>query len=250
MKALILAAGYGTRLEPLTMDMPKALLPVAGKPVIEYIINKILELEIVDEIVVVTNDRFFPEFQKWQHTFYCGKRMKILNDGTTSNENRLGAVGDIYFAIEKEKINDELLIIGGDNIFGFSLRKMHQHFEVKKTSVIAVCDLPKKKIAAKYGIVELDDQGKIVGFEEKPQIPKTSLVSTACYMLSREDVQELKLYIQKGGQRDNLGDFVRWLSGWKNIYAFTFTERWFDIGTQEEYKEAEVWIRKKLAKIS
>ncbi|MEM3126633.1 MAG: nucleotidyltransferase family protein [Candidatus Woesearchaeota archaeon] len=240
MKCIILCAGYSTRLYPLTLNKPKQLLEVGDKLMIDYIVEKVNELKTVDEIIVVSNNKFYEQFDDWRKNVSSNKKITIVNDGTNSNEERLGAVGDIHFAVDKLNINDDLLVIGGDNLFQFSLQEFHSFFLDKKSSIIAVYDLlDPKKLAKKFGVVELDNKSKIIGFEEKPAEPKTSLASTACYVFSRKHLDLLKECIEKSHTPDNLGDFIRWLSNKEVIYGFTFIEPWIDIGSPEEYKEVQ-----------
>lgn len=247
MKCLILCAGYATRLYPLTLDRPKPLLPIAGKPLIEHILSKIEELENIDEIFIITNDKFFDNFRNWKRNYSSTKPVKIINDKTKSEEDRLGAIGDIDFVIKQEKIDDNLLIIAGDNLFDFNLKYLLEFFKEKNSSVVALYDIKdKNKAAGKYGIIELDKNNKIIDLEEKPEFPKTSLVSTGCYIFSKTDIEELEKCIEHHEKPDNLGDFIKWLSKIKNIYGFIFEESWFDIGNHEQLKEADIiWSRKK-----
>src|SRR3989344_2204692 len=234
MKALILAAGYATRLYPLTINIPKPLLMVGPKPMIEHIIDRVMEIPSVDEIFIVTNDKFFTTFVEWSNGFAKRLPVKVLNDGTTTNDNRLGAVGDIEFVIKAEDIDDDFLVIAGDNLFDFSLAKIDGFFNEKKASLLAVYDLKDKSLLAKkFGVVELDKNHKVIGFEEKPAHPKTSLTATACYLLTRKDVKELSRCVQEI-HPDNLGDFIKWLSVKKAVYGFVPEGFWCDIGSHEQ----------------
>lgn len=236
-KALILAAGYATRLYPLTLDKPKPLLPVAGKPMLDYIIAKIEEVPDIDEVFVVTNNKFFKHFLEWKSSYTGNKKVTIVNDHTTTNEDRLGAIGDIHYVIENMNIDDELLVIAGDNLFEFSLKDFVDFTKQKGTS-FAVYDIgDKAKIANKFGCVELDENNKVIGFEEKPPEPKTTLASTACYFFTKDDIIELEKCIKENKQPDNSGDFIRYLTEKKDVFGFAFKERWFDIGGKEEYEE-------------
>lgn len=238
MKAIILAAGYATRLHPLTLDKPKPLIEVGGMPMVEHILFRIEEVNDVDGIFIVTNDKFYPKFVEWSKGFKCNKPLKILNDSTKSNEDRLGAVGDIHFVVQKEKIDEDLMVIAGDNLFEFSLAHLVGFFNKKNASIVALCDLlEKEKLAKKFGVVELDEHLRVVGFEEKPEHPKTSLTSTACYIFTKKDLELLEKCIKEDKKPDNLGDFIKWLSEREHIYGFVFTESWFDIGSHEQLEE-------------
>ena len=233
MKALILAAGYATRLHPLTLNKPKPLLEVGGKPIVEYILSKIEEVKNVDEVFVVTNNKFYNHFEKWKKNY--GGNIKIINDMTNNNEDRLGAVGDISFVVKKEKIEDDLMVIAGDNFFDYSLVNLYNHFTEKKGSVVAVRNFDdKKKAAGKYGIVDFDNTSRIINFEEKPEYPKTNFAATACYIFSKSDIQKLEKCIEEKDNLDNLGDFINWLSLKSDVYGFVFNEPWYDIGSKEE----------------
>lgn len=244
MKAIVLAAGYATRLYPLTLNKPKPLLKVAGKPLLEHILFRIEEVDNVDEIFIVTNDKFYPYFLRWLKSYKSNKKIKIINDGTKTNEERLGAVGDIHFVVADQKIDDDILVIGGDNLFEFSLDHLNSFFKEKKKSVVALYDVKDKELAKKYGVVELDETSKIIGFEEKPNKPKSTLASTACYIFSKSDLEELEKCILNGKKPDNLGDFIKFLSKRKHFYGFVFSERWFDIGSKEQLNKADKEFKK------
>ncbi|MBR9677278.1 nucleotidyltransferase family protein [Candidatus Woesearchaeota archaeon] len=246
MKAIILAAGYATRLYPLTIDTPKPLLEVAKKAIIEYIIE---HLELIDEltdIYVVTNNKFYETFKSWNDKVVYGKTIHVINDGTNTNEDRLGAVGDMHYVIEQEKIDDDTFIIGGDNLFEFNLKKMAEFSKQKNASVIAAYDmLDLEEVRNKFGVVVVDDDNKIIDFQEKPAEPKSTLAATACYLLSKEDLEELEKCIAENRKPDNLGDFIKYLSQKKPVYCMTFKEGWFDIGSHEHYKEAQTHFENK-----
>ncbi len=246
MKALVLAAGYGTRLYPLTTLTSKSLLTISGKPLVEHILMRIEELQGIEglqgikEIIIVTNNRFFPDFRNWLNSYGSGVKVRLINDMTNSNEDKLGAVGDIHFAVRSEGLDDDLLVIAGDNLFEFSLLGMYRFFREKRASVVALHDLKDPgRAAGKFGIAEIDSDFRIVGFEEKPANPKSSLASTACYLFTKKDLAELERCIAAHQKPDNLGDFVKWLSAKTSIYGFVFGEKWFDVGSHEHLKEAD-----------
>ena len=239
MKARILAAGYATRLYPLTQNRPKPLLEVGGKAIIDYIIEKIDAISEVDTIYVVTNNRFYSSFKEWSFHKEKSIPIKIINDGTSTNEDRLGAVGDIHFVLNQEEIEDDLVVIAGDNLFGFSLSGfVHFFHEQDAGSVVAFRDLKdREKVRGKYGVGILEGS-KVVGFEEKPLQPQSTLASTACYLFNKQDLPLVEQSI-KQGKADNPGDLVRFLTTYSTVHGFVFTEHWFDIGSFESLEEAQ-----------
>jgi len=242
MKAIIPAAGYATRMYPLTENTPKGLLPVAGKPMIEHVIGKILQIKEVDGIFVVTNKKFFKSFSDWQKKFKSKIPIKILNDNTTSNDDRLGSIGDIYFVIEKEKIEEDILIINSDNLFTFGLGEMFRFFREKKAPVIATYDVKTMGQARKLGIPEVNSEGKVVGFVEKPEHPKTTLASIGIYLYPKNIVLMFKKYLDDGNSPDKTGEFVEWLHKRKEVFTFPFAkpdDKWFDIGDINMYNEVK-----------
>lgn len=237
MDIIILAAGYATRLYPLTENTPKPLLPVGGKPIIEHILAKLEKLKL-HRIFIVTNAKFYTLFLAWKAScvFPLASKLVMVNDGTQSNEDRLGAIGDIHFVIQQHQLKNDILVIGGDNLFEFSLLAFYQFFKKKKASVVALYDIHDAiKAAKKFGVVELDTSQKIIGFEEKPEHPKTSLVSTACYLFTHKDVCLLEQCIRENKKPDNPGEFIKWLSHKTAMYGYVFSEQWFDIGHPHEY---------------
>ncbi len=238
MIALIPVAGYATRLYPLTQDKPKALLKIGKKPMIEQVFKKIGELGGIERVVIVSNHRFFSPFQEWAANFQSKTKIPILvlDDGTTSNENRLGAIGDAQFAIEKEKIDSSLLWISGDNLFTFSLRDMKKKFESIQGDVIACFDVKSAEETKKMSEVALDSKKNVVHFIEKPAVPTTTLVSIGVYFYTRETVRLFKTYLKEGNSPDKPGEFVQWLYKKKPVYGFVFDkpeDEWFDIGSFE-----------------
>ncbi|MBU0757862.1 MAG: nucleotidyltransferase family protein [Nanoarchaeota archaeon] len=245
-KAIILAAGYATRLYPLTENQPKSLLPIGGKPIIEHILFRIEEVDDIDEIFIVTNDKFNTHFTDWQKTYKSLKKIVIVNDWTTSNENRLGAVGDMHYVIEHQNIDHDLLVIAGDNLFEFSLIHLVRFFKEKKASVVALYDLGHiDKVANKLGVALVDDNLKVIDFEEKPAKPKSTLAATACYVFAKKDVEELEQMIKEHHMPDNSGDFIKHLAEKKHVYGFIFEEQWYDIGSHDQYHNAnKIYLEK------
>ncbi|MBI2147233.1 nucleotidyltransferase family protein, partial [Candidatus Woesearchaeota archaeon] len=187
---------------------------------------------------IVTNDKFYGAFEAWKKTFRCTKPVSIVNDKTLSNEKRLGAIGDIDFVVRQRSIADDLMVIAGDNLFDFSLAGFCSFFKNKKSTILAVHDLgDPAKLAKTFGTVQVDKNGRVISFEEKPEHPRSSLAATACYLFTKEDVAELRRCIEENRKPDNSGDFIGWLSKKKAVHAYRFKGRWFDIGSHEQYDE-------------
>ncbi len=241
MKAVILAAGYATRLYPLTLNRAKPLLEVANKKIIDYVIDSIKNTGL-EKIYVVTNNKFFNSFAEWRESISNSEiknKVIVENDGTLTNDDRLGAVGDIDFVVKKHKIDDDLIVLGGDNIFDIDLRDMIRYFNEKRASVILAYDLKdRNRLKNRYGCIVTDKEGRITDFEEKPAEPKSSITSTCIYIFSRKDVKEISAFLKSGEKKDNTGDFIRYLSHKKDVFAYIFDGVWFDIGSKDQYEKA------------
>ncbi|MEK6899244.1 MAG: nucleotidyltransferase family protein [Nanoarchaeota archaeon] len=231
MEVIIPCAGYATRLHPLTLKTPKALLPVRGKKIIDYIIDSLPANFF--RITIVSNASFYSQFSDWAKRY--GSRVAVLNDGTTSNETRLGGIGDIWFAIKNQKIDDDTLIILGDNLFDFALEPFIDFFKKKGKTATGVFEMPREELK-NFGVVGLEGE-KIVSFEEKPVNPKSSFGSTGIYALTREDLAKLSEYISRGKSLDGPGFFIEHLLSIQDVYGFVFKGRWFDIGTPSAYEQ-------------
>jgi len=218
--------------------MPKPLLEAAGKPIIEHIINRLEELDIVDKIYIITNDKFEQNFKQWLNNFDAKKPIEIINDGTKSNENRLGALGDVYYAINTKKINNDIIVVAGDNLFKFSLNEAVNLFKKKKSNVIALHDVKDTELAKKYGVVGVENN-IVVNFEEKPIKPKSTLVSTGIYLFPKKTLPLIKKYISQGNNPDKTGSFIEWLYKRDTVYAYVTEKSWYDIGSIEQLKEAD-----------
>ncbi|MEK6855034.1 MAG: nucleotidyltransferase family protein [Nanoarchaeota archaeon] len=240
MKAILLSAGYATRLYPLTLDKPKALLDVNGRPVIEHIVDKISKIENVDEIIIVTNNKFYDNFAEWKMACECKKPLFIINDNTNNNEERLGAIGDINFAIEERKIDDDAIIVNSDNLFSFNLNEIYEYF-ILNSDTIGMFDVGSLDIARKMGNPLLDKENRIVLFKEKDQDTKSSLCSVGIYLFSRSTMKLFYKYLSEGNSPDKSGEFVEWLYKRNPVYGYVFDnkrEYWFDIGSKEDYNNA------------
>ncbi|MBT4541190.1 nucleotidyltransferase family protein [Candidatus Woesearchaeota archaeon] len=245
MKCLILAAGYSTRLYPLTENTAKQFLKIGNKYMVEHILDSIKHIEDIDEVIIISNNKFYKDFENWLENFKVSnnrfnKPIKLINNGTNSNEERLGAVGDMHFAISSQNIDEEVLIIGGDNLFETDLKNMIEIFKKNQAPVVAARDLgDPNKLANKFGTIEVDENNKIIDFEEKPAQPKSSLAATCIYLYTKEDIEELEKCIKENKKPDNTGDFLNHLVNKKTVYCYHFNEPWYDIGSHEELKEVQ-----------
>src|SRR6188472_2267786 len=241
MKALILAAGYATRLRPLTDDIPKMLLPLAERPMLDYLLDRLYEVDELDEIHLVTNTRFAEAFRDW-----APEDVLVHDDGTTSNDGRLGAIGDIAFAIERGELEGEdLLIVAGDNLIGYSLAEFVAFWRAHEGSAIAVRDLGDPELLRQYGVVELDEEDRVVGLEEKPAEPKSELAATASYLYLADHLALLPRYVEEGNPLDAPGNFMVWLHTREPVYGYRAEGEWHDIGDLGQLLEADNLLRQR-----
>lgn len=245
MKALILAAGYGTRLYPYTRFLPKPLLKVNDRPVIEYLSDKLAGLEGLSSIIVVTNGRFFEKFKAWRETLPYKKQVRILNDMTLSPEEKLGAIGDMNFVFKKAGFDEDYLVLGGDNFFKAPLTDFIRYGQ-KNTSCITVgvFDIKDKKEARHYGVVTLNRRGRIVKFQEKPARPESSLVGMCLYYLPAQKLGLIKEYFETSHSKDAIGVYINWLTLRDSVCGFTFKDFWVDIGHIHTYKKLKESLEK------
>src|SRR5436190_12899178 len=214
MKVLILAAGYATRLYPLTLTQPKPLLPVAGKPMINYVIDNIATIPGIDRVYVVTNAKFAGQFQKWADAYRAAKSQfafTIVNDGSTDDSNKLGAIGDLHLVFTKENVDDDLIVVAGDNLFSNSLEDFGKFCRQKNAPVLATYDVGSLEQVKKYSSISIDQQGRIVVFEEKPKNPTSSVTGIALYYYPRATLGLIKQYMAEGNNPDQPGRLVQWL---------------------------------------
>ena len=238
MKCLFLAAGYATRLYPLTENFPKPLLKVREKPILDWLIDD-LESQpgLVDEYVVVTNDKFAAHFEDW--TKSRGERIVVVNDGAKTNETRLGAVKDAQLAIEKAQIDDDLLVLAGDNLLDFSLRRFVAYAQEKRSTCVMRYYEPELGKLRKRGVAEIDDAERIVSMIEKPAEPKSHWCVPPFYYYAREDVRLIKRGIESGCGVDAPGSLVAWLCEQTNVYAFEMPGKRYDIGDLASYETVQ-----------
>ena len=238
MKALILAAGYGTRLASVIKDTPKPLIPVGDRPLVDYVVDKLQAIKSLTEIVVVSNNKFTPHFKQWASS-RKGVPIRVVNDGTNTPEERLGSVGDIRFVWERESSLDDWLIIGGDNLFDGDLSPFVDYAIAKDPAVtIGIYDIHDIQAATKFGVLGIDKNNKVISFQEKPAKPASSLITMCLYYFSKQTLGFLTEYLKESKAVDAAGSYIKWLSEKKNVYGFQFTGKWYDIGSIESLEEA------------
>jgi glucose-1-phosphate thymidylyltransferase len=242
MNALILAAGYATRLYPLTLNKAKPLLVAGGKPIIEWAVDNLQGIPDLETIYVVTNDKFAAEFQTWSER-YRGRhpqfKFKVVNDGSQSDEDKLGAIGDINFVVTREKLGESsLLVVAGDNLFTESLRDFVACAKETEATV-AVYDVGDPEAIKKYGNVLINDDGIITHLEEKPHKPQGTLAAIALYYYSPAVLSLLATYLAVGNNPDQPGRFVQWLYTRKPVKTFQIKGKWLDIGSKETLENAD-----------
>ncbi|MDP4178682.1 MAG: sugar phosphate nucleotidyltransferase [Bacillota bacterium] len=239
MKAIILAAGYATRLYPLTINKPKSLLEIGGKTVLDYIVEDIENIECIDEIIIISNDKFYNNFETWSKETYCKKPIKVINDGTTSDENKLGAIGDINLVINNCNIDDDIFIVAGDNLYSFSLQTFFENYEQTKQNCILSKKIKNTNELKRMGVVQVDKENKVIGFEEKPENPKSDIAVFASYIYSKDTIPLINEYIDQGNNPDAPGYFIAWLFKRKDVYAHIIEGECYDIGTHETYNQVK-----------
>jgi glucose-1-phosphate thymidylyltransferase len=240
MRVLILAAGYATRMYPLTKDTPKSLLPVAGRPVIDYIIPKIEEVEGVTGITIISNARFYEQFVQWVESSQYHLPIDVINDGSTDNDSRLGAIGDLNLFLSERGTDEDLLVLAGDNIFEFSLADFVDFYEDKgSTAATTIREQNDPERLRRAGVVDVDEEWRVISFEEKPEQPRSNYASPAFYIYGGEALCKVTDYIQQGNNPDAPGSFVAWLHKRLPVYAFLFHEMRYDIGNLQSYHEVD-----------
>jgi len=241
MKVVVLAAGYATRLYPLTLDQPKPLLPVAGKAMIEHVLDNLAPIEGVDQIYVVTNAKFTGHFQKWSEHYRATKSKSaftVVNDGTTSDADKLGAIGDIHYVIKTQNVNDDLIVVAGDNLFSEKLGEFGKCCREKNAPVLALYDVGDLEQVKKYSSISVTADGRIASFEEKPKHPTSTLTGIALYYYPKSTIPLIKQYIAEGNNPDQPGRLVQWLYPRTPVYTWRVPGLWFDIGSKETLEEA------------
>jgi glucose-1-phosphate thymidylyltransferase len=238
MDALILCGGYATRLGDIAYFTPKQLLPLSGRPVIDYILESIASLD-VNKVIVSTNSRFADQFEYWLKLKRAAgyiKPIELVVERTRTSGEKLGAVKGIHYAVKKSNLSDDLLVVAGDNFYNFNLTSMINHFRRYRKTTIALYDTKSIDEARRFGVVTIDGH-RIISFEEKPKEPKSTLASTGIYIFPKEILERLDAYVQKSLNADDIGSFLQWLIKETEVHGIRFSGEWFDIGTIDTYRK-------------
>lgn len=247
MKVLILAAGYATRLYPLTLTQPKPLLPVAGRPMVDYVMDNLAPIAGIDRVYVVTNAKFAGHFQRWADDYakHSPLAFTIINDGSTDDSNKLGAIGDLRLVLQRENVDDDLIVVAGDNLFSEKLGAFGEFCRAKNAPVLGLYDVGRIEAAKKYGVVAVNREGVITDFKEKPEHPASTLIGIALYYYPRATLKLVDQYIAEGNNPDQPGRLIQWLYPRTPVHTWTVPGIWYDIGSKETLDEANRIFAKK-----
>lgn len=237
MKCLILSAGYATRLYPLTENFPKPLLTVGDKTILDWLIDDIDTADIIDEYVVISNHKYAHHFEKWATT--KTQKITVVDDGTSTNETRLGAVKDMTYAIDSLSIDDDMLVIAGDNVLDFSLTRFIAYAKEKKTSCVMRYYEPEFKKLLKTGVVTVDENDVVTAMTEKSPEPATHWCCPPFYYYTRSDSKLIEKAISDGCGTDAPGSFVAWLCKHSTVCAMEMPGKRYDIGNLESYEKVK-----------
>ena len=241
MKLVVLAAGYATRLYPLTLNQPKPLLAVAGKPMLEHVLDNISTIREIDHAYVVTNAKFVTHFEKWAEGYRrpnLNFGFTIVNDKSTDDSNKLGAIGDLHLVLTQHNINEDVIVVGGDNLFSHDLGGFGDYCRQQNAPVTGVYDVGDLEQIKKYNAIEIDENSRISYFEEKPKEPKSTLTGIALYFYPKSTLPLIHEYIAAGNNPDQPGRLVQWLYPRVPFYVWKVPGLWFDIGSIETLEEA------------
>jgi glucose-1-phosphate thymidylyltransferase len=241
MKLLVLAAGYATRLYPLTLNQPKPLLDVAGKPMLEHVLDNLAPVEEIDHVYVITNGKFAGHFERWAEAYGSrgrGPRITVVNDHSTDDSNKFGAIGDLDMALTREGIDDDIVVVAGDNLFSERLGEFGAFCRAKGAPVLAVYDVGDLEAIKKYNSIDVDEEGRITFFEEKPASPKSTLTGIALYFYPKFALPLIRQYVEEGNNPDQPGRLVQWMYQRTPFYTWRVPGIWYDVGSKETLEEA------------
>lgn len=239
MKAFLLAAGYATRMHPLTLDRAKPLLEVGGVPILTSLVDRIASLRDVSEIIVIGNHRFAADFEAWRRTVECPAPVRVLDDGSMDDDDKLGAIGDLAFALGEVPLGGESwLVAAGDNLLGFDLAEVQRFFLERQAPTLTLRTVEPGHGPSPYNEVTVDANGRVTRMREKPTDPQTDLAAIAVYFFTPEVASLLEVYLSEGGNPDAPGHFASWLVDRVPVHATHMNGEWFDIGSLESYAAA------------
>ena len=241
-QVIILAAGYATRLYPLTLSSPKPLLPIANKPLIGHVLHNLSGVDGISNVHIVSNEKFFPRFEEWLDDYQASQPslpITLFNDGSIDESDKLGAIGDLKLIIEQGEIDDNIVVVAGDNLFNHSLGGFLRHGREKDAPVLGIYDVGSLEEAKRFGNISINEHGQITAFEEKPKQPKSSLIGTALYYYPKNILPLIAQYITEGNNPDQPGRLVEWLYSKVPFYTWKIRGIWYDIGTKETLEEVD-----------
>lgn len=242
MKALVLAAGYATRLYPLTLDRPKHLLHVAGRPMLEHVLDRLAPIEEVDAVYLVTNSKFAGQFEEWAGAYEPPRpelRPLVIDDGTLSDSDKRGAIGDLDFVVGTQGVDGDLIVLAGDNLFSDDLDGFGRFVRERDAPVLAVYDVGDLEAIKQYSAIEVDAEGRIAFFEEKPADPRSTLTGIALYYYPRSVLPLVRKYVAEGNNPDHSGALIQWLYPQVDVYTWRVPGLWYDIGSPDMLAEAD-----------
>jgi len=250
--AIILAGGFAKRLRPISDVMPKPLLHIDGVPLIEYILRQVIEV-FPERIIVSTNKKFENNFRYWLRNAsmeYNGIKLLLSVEPSTSEEEKLGAIGGLWYTIKLYNLDidnnrEGLLVVAGDNLFDFDLKPFISYARRVDGITIGAYNIGNRELAKRYGVIEVDKSGRVINFEEKPEKPKSSLISIGIYYIPSNKINKIGEFVERYKNADAIGKFFEWLVNIDNVYAYVFKGNWFDIGTPDSYLEADRWARER-----
>jgi glucose-1-phosphate thymidylyltransferase len=242
LKLIILAAGYATRLYPLTLDQPKPLLGIAGKPMIEHVLASLGDVPEIDRVYVVTNAKFAGHFERWAEDYTARQgraAVTVINDGTTDDSNKLGAIGDLRLVLGRENVEDDVMVVAGDNLFDSPLEGFGQFCLRRGAPAVGVYDVGDLEEIKKYNNIGTDAEGRITSFEEKPSQPVGTITAIALYFYPQSVLPFIRQYIEEGNNPDQPGRLVQWMCTRTPFYTWRVPGTWYDIGSKETLVEAD-----------
>ena len=241
MKLIILAAGYATRLYPLTINQPKPLLEVSERPMIEHVIDHLKDVPELTGVIIISNEKFHGHFEKWASDYQISGQnipITVVNDKSTDENNRLGAIGDMVFAMNDQSVDEDVIVVAGDNLFSQSIKAFGEFCLEKKAPVLGVYDVGRLEDTKKYSEVHTDMNGHITSFEEKPEYPTTTVIGIALYYYPKDLIPTIKKYVEDGHNADQPGRLVQWLYPRIPVFTWSLPGLWYDIGSKETLEEA------------